>query len=137
MNKHECSYELKKEIYERVEKKKLDDIYESSINFIPATQCGEEKNQFLSIEKNSFLNDGNDTANQENGFEDERTQKFSVCNYFSHLKNSKFRIKYEANYKENLQESKIKSFKHMKSILGHISTVDDNIINPVAIYCIC
>ena len=137
MNSHECSYELKKEIYERVEKRKLDNIYETSINFKPATQCVQEKNKSLQNEKNSFSFDGNNISKQQNLFEDKTTEKISGHNYFAHLKNSKFQSKYEANYKENLQESNIKNFKHMKSILGHISTVDDNIINPVAIYCIC
>jgi hypothetical protein len=42
----------------------------------------------------------------------------------------------DKNTKRDLEEGKIKSFKHMKSMLGHISVVDENIINPVAIYCI-
>jgi hypothetical protein len=27
-------------------------------------------------------------------------------------------------------------FKHAKSLLGHISVIEDNIINPVPIYCL-
>ncbi len=40
-------------------------------------------------------------------------------------------------YSENLKDERIKNFKHMKSILGHISVAEENLINPVAIYCIC
>ena len=40
-------------------------------------------------------------------------------------------------YLENLKDGRIKNFKHMKSILGHISVAEENLINPVAIYCIC
>jgi WD40 repeat protein len=37
----------------------------------------------------------------------------------------------------SLADERIKNFKHMKSILGHISVEDENIINTVAIYCVC
>jgi hypothetical protein len=55
-------------------------------------------------------------------------------NRFNMLKNLKFSRPTSAN---NIQEEKFKCFKHMKSMLGHISVQDENLLNPVAIYCLC
>jgi hypothetical protein len=38
--------------------------------------------------------------------------------------------------KTDIGFSQIKLFQHAKSVLGHISVIEDNIINPVPIYCL-
>jgi hypothetical protein len=39
--------------------------------------------------------------------------------------------------REKIELDAIGLFRHAKSVLGHISVIEDNIINPVPIYCLC
>jgi hypothetical protein len=141
LNGHECSYEQRKEIYERVEKLKLDEIYASSNNLITPKRNYNHLNEIETHEeKKNSKDDMMDILSEIESKEADKKEikeiGFSAFSYLRNLKNFGSLQKNENSIKENLRESKIKSYKHMKSILGHISTVDDNIINPVAIYCI-
>ena len=112
LNKHPCSFEIRKEIYQRVEKKNLAEVFKSYNNFLT-------KND----EANSINNDEKEILNTKFGSK------------FNFLKNSKSADKISLHSNFSVKEN-LKSFKHMKSRLGHISVQDDNILTPVAIYCL-
>ena len=42
----------------------------------------------------------------------------------------------QMNHKDDLMEATLQNYKFMKSMLGHITIVDNTIINPVPIYCV-
>jgi hypothetical protein len=74
----------------------------------------------------------------ENKEEQEENAKNKI-NYFNFNTKNKYEMKNllkDKSFSESLNFGKLKSYKHMKSLLGHISVIDDNIINPVPIYCI-
>lgn len=108
MNELQCNYELRKELFTRLENKTLQDMV------IPTaiTAMSEIKMQ--------------------GSIDEEKKQP----NTFNMMRNSKINAPNSSRSFPIVDRIQAKSFKHMRSILGHISVIENNIINPVPIYCV-
>jgi len=96
----------------------------------------EESDKIADNEEKLFSND--DLMEMRSELQPKEIKKESpLLNSFNQVRNSKLVDRKKFKFIENLHDAKLRSFKHMKSILGHISTIEDNIINPVPIYCVC
>ena len=108
LNSHSCNYEIKKEVFSRLNDLKLDEIYNNYLlgnNFIQKSDGGKN---FSNLNTNS--------------------------NFFQKIR----KLKLGDNQPLSQQKKPINlKYYHMKSILGHIQIQDSNLINPVAIYCVC
>jgi hypothetical protein len=119
-----------------VEKRKLDEILGSSNKLISGEAFYNKESEKIENEEKFFSND--DVMDIPSELQPiEKKKESPLFNSFNHVRNSKLFDRKNLKFKENLHDAKLKSFKHMKSILGHISTIEDNIINPVPIYCVC
>ena len=105
----QSTFEQKNELLARLSNLKLEDIYKNY--------------------DGNFLQNAENEKNVEN-----EGKKNSEENFFRLLRNAKLG---EKNIpKINKNSNSLKQMKHMKSLLGHISVQDSDIINPVPIYCI-
>lgn len=103
-----CDYLTKKEIVKRLNSEDLETIY--------------------SISKYNFLN------NEEAGFNARKINGSNNKNLtFNKLKFQK--AGKQVNLNRTTYDS-LKEMKHMKSVLGHISVYEQDVINPVPIYCL-
>ena len=108
INAHKCNYDIKKEIFSRLNTFNLSEVYKNYLlgnNFINAFDGGKNISSKININQNVF-------------------QK---------LKNLKLG---DNNIVPLMKKPSTLKYKHMKSILGHIQIQDGNLINPVAIYCL-
>jgi hypothetical protein len=104
-------YETKKEILQRLRNMNLEEVYKNSkMKILQNTES--EK-----LDTNFQIKENNNT------------------NYFKILQTSK--TSHKNISKPKFSSDSLKQMKHMKSVLGHISVQDTDIINPVPIYCIC
>lgn len=118
LQRHPCNYQMRKDIYERVEQKTLSEIYGEYADLGGAKEEGVEN---AGRENGILVTTKKMPAEMKNGFR--------MMTKARTLEKKDFDIR-------DLQMQSVKSFKHMKSMLGHISVVEENVINPVAIYCL-
>jgi hypothetical protein len=120
---------MKKMIYSRQENNELKDVHSYFNNFGAINRI-----------KNSDIQ----KIKSENKSEEEEIEKTKDFDYFKFIQQSKYEKEPQINtnlisnkeLSSNLKEGRIRSFKYMKSMLGHISVIEDNIIQPVPIYCL-
>lgn len=118
LNEHECDYEMKKEIFSRLENKDLNKIYSLYQGYM-SQPAKEEATINKNYEKLNFLPEN----------------QMAPLNSFGFLNSMKLTRNINNRRVVNKKET-FKNYQHMKSMLGHISVIDDNIINPSPIYCV-